>query len=393
MYNRELEMARKIALEAEGAGGRAYFVGGFVRDALLKKENKDIDLEIHGLPYEELKRLLGRLGTPLTFGASFGVFALRGYDLDIALPRKEKATGRGHKDFEIFTDPFIGPEKAASRRDFTINAMLQDVLSGELLDFFGGKEDLEKGIIRHVMEESFVEDPLRVLRAAQFSARFGFSVCEETVELCSKMELSALSRERVLEELKKALLKAEKPSDFFGVLEEMNQLGFWFEEVRLPLEGLDEAAAKKDKAEKPFAFMLSALCVPMGDGGESFLRRLTNERELINYVLNMKKLLPRLEELNATGNSSAEFAFLFDEACCPEDLLLLSGREQELESALGYYREIIKTPGVTGGDLINAGAAPGESFKAALKLARQLQLSGEEKEEALSKTLDYLLRK
>ena len=122
--DKNLEMAKKIASKVERAGGRAYFVGGCVRDALLGRENKDIDIEVHRVPVETLEGILDALGERISMGASFGVLGLRHYDLDIAMPRAETATGFGHKDFAVSVDPFLGEEKAASRRDFTINARL-----------------------------------------------------------------------------------------------------------------------------------------------------------------------------------------------------------------------------------------------------------------------------
>ena len=142
MTDKNIEMAHKIASAVQQAGGRTYFVGGYVRDLLLGRDNKDIDIEVHGISVQNLERILDTLGERLTMGVSFGIMGLRHYDLDIAMPRSETATGCGHKDFEIFVDPFIGEAKAASRRDFTMNALMQDVLTGEILDFFGGKEDI-----------------------------------------------------------------------------------------------------------------------------------------------------------------------------------------------------------------------------------------------------------
>ena len=194
---------------------------------------------MHGVQPDDLRAILEQFGEVITIGKSFGVYAVRGYDLDIAIPRKEKNTGRGHRDFEIYTDPFLGVEAAARRRDFTINALMQDVLTGEIVDCFGGQEDLKNGIIRHIDPESFVEDPLRVLRAAQFAARFEFTVADETMDLCRDIDLSALPAERVTAELKKALCKGRKPSIFFEVLREMDQLDCWFPEL-VSLIGLEQ---------------------------------------------------------------------------------------------------------------------------------------------------------
>ena len=283
MKDKNMEMARCIAQQVAEAGGRTFFVGGFVRDQLLGRENKDIDIEVHGIPVRALEAILDGLGERLSMGASFGVMGLRHYQIDIAMPRSEVATGRGHKDFEVFVDPFIGEKKAAMRRDFTMNALMQDVLTGEVLDFFGGREDLAARRIRHVNEKSFVEDPLRVFRAAQFAARFGFQVAEDTVRLSSGMAVSELSCERVMGELDKALLKAERPSVFFESLRRMDQLDVWFSEAkalidveqnpafhpegdvwRHTMQVLDEAAGLRSRAQEPLGLALAALCHDFG---------------------------------------------------------------------------------------------------------------------------------
>lgn len=229
--DKNMQMAHRIAEKVASHGGRTFFVGGFVRDRLMGKENKDIDIEIHGILPDTLADILNSLGKMTEMGASFGIFGLKGYDLDIAMPRKEEATGRGHKDFTVFVDPFLGTYKAALRRDFTMNAMMQDVLTDEVVDHFGGIADMEKGVLRHVNKDTFVEDPLRVLRAAQFAARFGFQVAPETIELAKTMDLTALARERILGELEKALLKADTPSIFFDEMVKMEQMKDWFPEI------------------------------------------------------------------------------------------------------------------------------------------------------------------
>ena len=180
-YDQSLQMARRLAEEAASLGGRAYFVGGHVRDHLLGKINTDLDIEVHGLTPTQLEALLDSLGERLTIGESFGIYNLKGYSLDIAMPRKETLRGRGHRDFDIFVDPFIGTEGAARRRDFTVNALMMDVLTGEIVDPYGRQEDLKAGVLRHVCDETFPEDPLRVLRGAQFAARFGFNMAPETI--------------------------------------------------------------------------------------------------------------------------------------------------------------------------------------------------------------------
>ena len=321
--DQDRQMARRVAELVAAEGGHTYFVGGFVRDALLGRENKDVDIEVHGITPKCLEGILDSLGQRITIGESFGIFNLKGYSLDIAMPRKEEARGRGHKDFAIFVDPFIGTEGACRRRDFTFNALMQDVLTGEIVDHFGGQVDLKAGVLRHVNDTSFAEDPLRVLRAAQFAARFDFRVAEETVELCRRMDLKALPRERIWGELEKALLKAEKPSVFFEVLRQMDQLDFWFPELKSLIgveqnpvyhaEGdvwvhtmmvLDQAAKLRERTAQPLWFMLGALTHDFGKAvcteqvkgaihaydheiqglplAEAFLRRITNEQSASN---------------------------------------------------------------------------------------------------------------
>ena len=203
--NRQEKMIFEIAQRVNALGGRAYYVGGCVRDKLMKIECLDKDIEIHGIEMEQLRTLLRSCTDNLIENLHFGVFTLPDYEIDVALPRSEILCGRTHKDFEVSIHPDLDTRQATVRRDFTINAMMEDVLTGELVDHYGGSSDLSEGIIRHIDDGRFVEDPLRVLRAAQFSARFQFRIDERTVALCKKMSLEALPRERVFDELKKAL--------------------------------------------------------------------------------------------------------------------------------------------------------------------------------------------
>ena len=442
--NTDIQMAELIARMAAKKGGRAYYVGGFVRDRLLGLENKDIDVEVHGISPRELEQILDSIGERVTIGQSFGVYALKGCELDIAMPRRERQRGAGHRDFDIIVDPFLGAEKAAKRRDFTVNAMMQDVLSGEVLDFFGGMDDLSARILRHVSDESFAEDALRVLRGAQFAARFAFEMAPETVELCRNMTLGALARERVEAELKKALLKAAKPSIFFRLLREMNRLDEWFQEVsaligveqnpRFHAEGdvwehtmlvLDAAAKVRDKTENPYAFMLASLAHDFGKpaatretdgilhayGHESagvnaareFFARLGCANKTADYAL---PLIENHMRPNILAHAKAGIKAtnkMFDSVPDPAALiyLALSDREgQRCEEApeasdaflferLEIYREYMARPFVSGKDLVQAGLTPGENFSDILAYAHKLRLSGIEKQSALKQTLAY----
>lgn len=437
-------IAEKIANKVSEKGGRTFYVGGFVRDKILGIENKDMDIEVHGVKPEVLREILSEVGEPMSYGSSFGVYSLKGYDIDIAMPRKEHATGKGHRDFEVFVDPFIGTAEAARRRDFTMNAVMEDVLTGELVDPFGGKQDLEKGIIRHIDSDTFVEDPLRVLRGAQFASRFGFNIADETSDLFRSMDLSALSRERVEDELKKALLKGKKPSVFFEVLRSADGLDVWFPEVKAligieqdpkfhpegdvwthTMEVLDRAARYRYKTKNPYAFMLLALTHDFGKAVttevvngrihaydheteglpaiETFLRRITNESEVISYVLNMVPLHMKPNVVAASKSAVKVTNRMFDRAAAPEDLIYFAmsdkpvmsgdnpftGDPEFLFERYELYEEMMSRPYVTGNDLIEKGLEPGEYFSDVLAYAHKLRLAGTEKESALKQTLAY----
>lgn len=203
--------AKRLIGSLTAAGGRAYAVGGAVRDALMGQTAKDLDIEVYGLPPEAVERAIAAVAPFDAVGKSFGVYKLKHYPIDIALPRRESKSGTGHKGFEVVGDPFMTFEEACARRDFTINAILWDIASGELIDPCHGQADLEKKLLRHTSEH-FSEDPLRVLRTMQFTARFQFRVDSSTIALCAKIEPEGLPAERLFEEWKKLLLKGTKPS-------------------------------------------------------------------------------------------------------------------------------------------------------------------------------------
>lgn len=211
------------------AGGHGILVGGCVRDHLLGLLPQDLDIEVYGLSLTALKTALEKHFKVIEVGRAFGIFKVMVLDesFDVALPRRENKEGFGHKGFVIDTDPTMSFIEAASRRDFTINAMGIDVQSQELLDAHEGLNHLHQKRLKHV-SPAFVEDPLRVLRAAQFGARFSFILDPETVLLCQALEeeLKTLSRERIFEEMKK-LLFAQKPSLGFIILHQTKALSLF----------------------------------------------------------------------------------------------------------------------------------------------------------------------
>lgn len=186
-------------------------VGGCVRDELMNIVPKDFDVEVYGIEPSKLREILDLFGKVDAVGEAFTVYKI-GNDLDVAIPRRERKVSRGHKGFVVEGDKDMSFEEASKRRDFTINAILQDALTGEIIDCYGGREDIEKKVLRVVSQETFAEDSLRVLRAAQFAARFDFGIDAETVEICRQIDVSDLPKERIWGELEKLLLKAKKPS-------------------------------------------------------------------------------------------------------------------------------------------------------------------------------------
>lgn len=214
---KEMELLKEIAQAITDIGGKMFFVGGYVRDRLIGKDSKDIDVEIHGITEEQLVEVLAQFGHVDKIGASFGVYLIKGVDIDFAMPRTETKTGDLHTDFDVTVDPFIGTYGASRRRDFTMNAIMENVVTGEIIDHFNGRQDIADRVIRMVDEETFKEDALRVLRAIQFSARFDFWLDSETRRVASGMTLHHLAKERVYVEIRKGLEKGS-PMLFVSLL-------------------------------------------------------------------------------------------------------------------------------------------------------------------------------
>ena len=324
----------KVALELCSklidSGAYPVIVGGYVRDFFMGKKSKDIDIEVYGInSLDDLKTSLQSLAPVYEVGKHFGVLKIKldGYDFDISLPRTEKKTAKGHKGFSVKTDGSLNFKAASMRRDFTMNAMGYDVMQKSFLDPFNGKKDIDDRIIRHVNDESFVEDPLRVLRAAQFAARFDYKLHTNTLKLCQTMVkqkmLLELPRERVFEEYKKLLLKAPRPSIGFNILDETGAL---FPELKM-LQGVIQdkiyhpegdvwthtmmsldamAALKTGETKRDLVLLLAILCHDLAkaqttkivDGKVSsighenileptlsLLARLSNEKSLINAII------------------------------------------------------------------------------------------------------------
>jgi tRNA nucleotidyltransferase (CCA-adding enzyme) len=263
-----------------------------VRDALLGLPLTDWDVEVFGLAAESLERVLEAQGRVDAVGQSFRVYKLSGVEgvggaLDVSLPRRDSKAGPGHRGIAAEGDPSLTVAEAARRRDFTINALLLDPRTGELVDPWDGRFDLERRVLRAVDPATFVDDPLRALRAVQLAARFELSVDEATAALCAAMPLAELPAERIFGEIEKLLLKARRPSLGLSLLRRWGMLPVVAPELS-PLEGtpqdpewhpegdvwthtlqvVDEAAALLDGLEhdrpRRLAVMLGALCHDLG---------------------------------------------------------------------------------------------------------------------------------
>lgn len=399
-----LKIVKELAEKVKEYGGETYFVGGYVRDKLLKRKITDIDIEIHNITPERLKEILNDTTPYFECGKSFGIYSLAKYGVDAALPRKERKNGVGHRAFAVETDPFCGTYTAAKRRDFTINSMMQNVLTGEIIDCFSGMEDLKKGIIRHVDDNTFSDDPLRVLRAAQFAARFDFKTDEKTILLSKNVDLSVLSKERIAAETKKALLLSKKPSIYFKVLKSAEHISPWFEELNYSeeifekaLKFLDRAASLRDKRESKQEFMLFALCIPFDNENRvsNFISRIFSEKSIKKYVLNMYSASRKCFYQNTKREDDFNIIKIFHTAFDKEALLdsakIIYGENsceyKDFKESFEKYKEFFREGEITGKDLIEIGYAPGENFSRLLKKAHSMQFKGMKKGDALKRLL------
>ena len=437
------ETIRRIARQAKVLGGRAMLVGGCVRDELLGRESADIDCEVYGLAPEQLHELAAQFGAVDESGARFGIFSLRDAGIDLAVPRLERRTGPKHGDFDVTPDPALSFEQAAARRDFTVNAILRDAMTGEIIDPFDGQRDLQRGILRAVPGEGFCEDPLRVLRGAQFAARFRLTPDEETLDRMRMMKTDDLSSARVRGEMKKAM-ESDAPDVFFDVLRQADALEPWFGELaalidvpqppRYHPEGdayrhsmlvLHAAAQKKAQAQNSEAFVYAALTHDLGkavstirgEDGEwhayghentgvpltrAMLGRLGVPKEIIAYCENMCRLHMRAHVCHYGQVEAGRTNLLFDESVCPHDLALLaacdtmgkgsagggaSDEEAFLMGRVQTYEETIARGMPTGDLLLAGGMKPGPDLAKALGEARRRTLLGEEAKEAVKAVL------
>ncbi|MFW3405779.1 CCA tRNA nucleotidyltransferase [Aliarcobacter butzleri] len=369
----------RILNDLQEIGSKPILVGGCVRDSFLNKKIKDYDVEIFNFDsLEILEKSLKKFGNVNLVGKSFGVLTLKidEYDFDFSLPRVEKKVGNSHQDFEVSTNANLSFKEAAIRRDFTINAIGYDYFKNEILDPFGGMNDLKNKIIKHIDDKTFLEDSLRVYRSVQFASRFEFKIDENTKILCKKIvssgELKFLPKERVFEELKKLFLKSKKPSLGLNLLKEFNIMN-----IEQNLEEIDNLAfILKDKNYDDFRklyIFFSCLCKGMNENETfSFIKNLTDDKKFIKNIL-------ILNETNLTND--IKILKRLSLKLKLEDLIVLNQAFKN-EISLEVF-EILKSldilnipikPLVLGKDLIKLGFVPSEKFKEILDFAFDLQI-------------------
>ena len=439
---------RRVLLETPELA-RAYLVGGCVRDVLMGRAVKDFDVEVYGLGYPDLARVLGRWGRVDLVGRSFGVAKVMladGRQHDFSLPRRDSKVGPGHRGFSVETAPDISPEEASARRDFTINALMLDPRTGEVMDFHGGLRDLRDHVLRHT-SRAFVEDPLRVLRGMQFVARFDLVASPDTVVLCRRMAPAQLELpvERIREEWWKWATLSEVPSRGIEFAWEAGWLGLhpelagmrgveqdpeWHPEGdvwRHTMHVVDAMARHEgwrgaDERARG-VLMLAALMHDAGKAthtrrelragrervvspghevagvpmAEAFLRRVGMPNEVVERAPRLvANHMAHLEEPSARAirRLSLRLAPATIEELCALMTADASGRPPRPAGETTAVRAIreraaelkleaaVPRPLVMGRHLVSRGMTPGPAFKAVLAQAFQAQLDGEFVDEA-----------
>jgi tRNA nucleotidyltransferase (CCA-adding enzyme) len=464
----------KICEAVRQAGGRAMLVGGCVRDRLFGFEPKDFDLEVYHLEPSRLRAILQSLAQVNTVGEHFAVYKLAFYstsddkltarnpqpatrkrqtdnqsatteprsvrfEIDVSIPRRESKSGKGHRGFVIQGDPHMTFEEAARRRDFTINAIMQDPLTSEIIDPFGGVADLQNRTLRVVAPDTFVEDSLRVLRAVQIAARFEMNIEAQTLALCRSIDLADLPHERIWGEVEKLLLLANRPSIGLQAALDLGVLDKLFPQVgsridcqsednrivdnRLPApankqnafartkERLDEVAklAGDLPKEKRLAVMLAALCLNLFTPSSPDLNaKIVAENEAIRSVLDILGLhtiagynvrgqalslvreQAKLRQLYAEGErtTDGDFRRLAQRVDMPllyllakADMLTQGSSTEAAEwfaekTAALNLEDGAPAPILFGRHLLEAGMQPGPQIGVILRRVYELQLDG-----------------
>lgn len=424
-------------------GAKAIVVGGSVRDHFLHLPTKDYDIEVYGLQNMDLLiEILQCYGSVNLVGKSFGVlkFSYDGDAYDFSIPRSEKKIAEGHRGFDVTLDGSMHFKSAAKRRDFTVNAMGYDISQGQFLDPYNAMDDIQHKILRHIDDTTFVDDPLRIYRAIQFSARFGYRLATPTLNLCKEMVASGmlehLATERIYGEIKKLLLKSPKPSIGFELMRELGILPYFPELEALidvpqspkwhpegdvwthTLMSVDAMVSLLGSDEKlHLKYMFAILCHDFGkalcttidtdqtiqshgheykgiEPTKTFMQRLTNEKSFIESLLPLVEHHLKPSQLYASQSKDSAIRRLATKVNIEELVIVAKadflGRATK-EAKRGYYpagdwllerskkMKVENKPLenlLQGRDLIDMGFTPSPQFKEILDALYILQLDG-----------------
>lgn len=332
--------------------GTPILVGGCVRDYFLNLPVKDYDIEVYGInSLEELEHILEEFGDVNLVGKSFGILKLfskvTNQEYDFSFPRTESKVALGHRGFEVIVQGDLEYKEASKRRDFTINSIGYDFKNRVFLDPYDGRADLEKKVLRYIDEITFIEDPLRVYRAIQFSARFNFQIDKKTYNLCKQItltnEFKNLSKERIYEEYKKLFLKSKKPSIGLLVLNDLEIETF----DTLTISRIDEIVLEDIDDEKKLILIFLLL--------ENLFIKICDDKKLLKKIITLKTFkIPKIYEHTLKENCTFT---------------------QELVLKLQLLENMPK-PLFMGKDLLNMGYKPSPKFKTILDTLYKMQLDG-----------------
>ena len=309
-------LSRSLRNEIKKRNGKVYQIGGAVRDELIGKVSKDLDLLVTGLGTDELENLLSKHGKVDSVGKSFGIlkflpFGQKGEPLDISVPRVDvQSTGGGHKDFEVKLGKDISLEQDQLRRDFWMNAIAKDVETGEVFDIDGkGQFDIDNKQISVINPKAFEDDPLRMLRAIQFASRFEFSIERKTMKeiKANAKRISTVSAERFNEEFKKMFEKSNKPSLGLDLLYETGIMSHIFSRAKKKQE-MNIVVDRLNK--ESYATFLAIMLMGYGKSAPAIASqklRISNEvksnvKAVIDYMIEKPK--GNLEIINFISNKS-----------------------------------------------------------------------------------------
>lgn len=364
---------------------KPIIVGGFVRDSILNIDSKDIDIELYGITHlADIEKILAEFGDVNSVGKSFGVSKLKfeNLEIDFSLPRTEKKISEGHKGFEVTTSANIDFKTASKRRDFTLNSMGYDIVEKKLLDPYNGIKDLENKTLEYVNKKTFIEDPLRVLRAVQFSARFDFRLSDNLFTLCKMMidnnMLKELSSQRVFEEMKKLLLQAQKPSIGLKLLNALGTQDFFIEFENL--EAIDRLSQFhiKDKKSKLALFLTLLLYKLSYSHQKAFILKLSSEKKLLQKVValsknNFKENMSNSELYKLALNVNIEELLFLHYALYPHNKKLYQEIQKRVITLNILNKKLV--PFIQGRDLVKMGLKPSPKFSKILEEVYDAQMN------------------